>query len=197
MAASLPVRSPGSLPWDSFWWPEAVTWHARGLGAAHLGDLESTAASIRRMTELEGLASAAGEALFATQIHILRLEVSAWEALTLGNRERAVALMSEAVQLEEVTPKHPVTPGATVPALEMLGDLHFEIGRYADAMREYTRASERTPSRLNTALGLARASVALGDRAAAARYYREVVDLAAPGSARAGAREARAYLETR
>lgn len=197
MASALPARTPGYLAWDAFWWPEAVTWHARGLGAAHLDDLDATEASLRRMSELEELASAAGEAYFATQIRILRLEVSAWEALARGNRERAVARMVEAVRLEEETPKHPVTPGATVPAREMLGDLYFELGEYPNALVEYKRVIERIPARLNTVLGLARTSEALGDGTAALRYYRRVVDLAVPGSAREGVVEARSYLEAR
>jgi len=194
MAARLEARTPEYLPWDSFWWPEAVTWYARGLGAVHLGDPASGTASLRRLNELESRARAAGEPYFATQIHVLGLEVSAWAAVAAGDRERAIASMGEAVELEEATPKHPVTPGATVPAREMLGDLYFELHAYEDARREYVSVSERTPARFNTLLGLARTAVALADSADAERRYRSLIELAVDGSERDGVQEAASYL---
>ncbi len=193
-ASNLPVRAPDYLPWDHYRWPEAVVWHARGIGAARLGRVEQAGASADRITVLENLASTAGEAIFSVQIHILRLEVGAWQALANGNSVGAVELMREAVRLEEQTPKHPVTPGATIPAREMLGDMYAELGQHGLAVRQYTRSDQRTPGRWNAILGLARSSLALGDSAGATRHYRRLLEVSVSGAVRDGVIEAKQYL---
>ncbi|HSM06958.1 MAG TPA: hypothetical protein VK858_20190, partial [Longimicrobiales bacterium] len=129
-AAALPARDPATLDWDAFPWPEALVWFGRGLGAAHQeGSEETVAESVDRLRQLSAGASAQGEAVFATQIDVLRFEVEAWGALATGDADQAVWLLEEAVDLEEATPKHPVTPGPMLPARELLGDLYLALGR--------------------------------------------------------------------
>ncbi|MBT8398888.1 MAG: hypothetical protein KJO98_00290 [Rhodothermia bacterium] len=53
--------------------------------------------------------------------------------------------------------------------------------------------NERTPGRLNTLLGLARASLYLNDEAAAGRYYDQILETATPNSERPGVIEARTF----
>ena len=87
-AAELEPRPYDALEWDRFPWPEAVTWFARGLGAAHLGRLGDA----ERLAELEQAAARAGEQLFTRQVLVLRLVVSAWLAHVRGQgRTRARA----------------------------------------------------------------------------------------------------------
>jgi tetratricopeptide (TPR) repeat protein len=196
-AASLTARTPEYLDWDTFWWPEATVWHARGIGAARLGDSAGTARSLARLGQLEAQAASAGEEYFAVQIRILGWEVAAWQALLNGDAGQSIDLMHRAVALEEETPKHPVTPGPTLPARELLGDLYRELGNYRVARDEYSRSNARTPGRLNTILGLARTSEALGDSVMAARYYQGVLDLAVDDSTHPGVAEAKAHLPSR
>src|SRR5687767_9784600 len=77
-AMSLVVRQPSTLDWDRFMWPEAVTWFARGLGAAREGELGKARQAGNRLEELETAAGKAGEALFARNIRVLRIAVDAW-----------------------------------------------------------------------------------------------------------------------
>ncbi len=98
-AARLTPRDPATLDWDRFTWPEAITWFARGLGAARQGDREGARAGGRRLRELEGATESAGEALFARQIRMLRLEVEGWLAQVEGQGASGVALMREAADL--------------------------------------------------------------------------------------------------
>lgn len=91
--------------------------------AAHLGRIEDARAAVARLEELEGATRKAGEELFARNIQLMRLGVSAWLAHAGRQRESAAALMREAAELEDSTPKHAVTPGPTLPARELLGDL--------------------------------------------------------------------------
>jgi hypothetical protein len=69
--------------------------------------------------------------------------------------------MREAAALETATPKHAVTPGPTLPAHELLGDLLMELRKPADALAAYRRSLELYPNRFNSLRGAARAAAAL------------------------------------
>jgi tetratricopeptide (TPR) repeat protein len=193
-AVELRVRPYDTLDWDRLPWPEAVTWYARGLGAAHLGDRTAASESARRLEALRDAAEASGEMIFVAPIEIMRLELAAWASLEDGDADQAVARMQEAVALEARTPKHPVTPGATLPAGELLGDLYLRLDRPSDAFEAYRASDEQVPGRLNTLAGLARASSASGNREAAATWYRRLLTLASNTSGRAVVAEAERYL---
>jgi tetratricopeptide (TPR) repeat protein len=156
-AAALVPREPPVLDWSRFAWPEAITHFARGLGAAHLNDEQGAAASIERLAALEASMRTAGETIFADNIRMLRLELSAWLAHTSGQQQEGIDLMQQAAALEASTPKHAVTPGPTLPAEELLGDMFMDQGRPADALTAYRRALNLYPNRLNSTLGAARA----------------------------------------
>jgi tetratricopeptide (TPR) repeat protein len=194
-ASALPARTPTGLNWDAFPWPEAIVWYARGLGAAHLAGHESgVTESLARLTRLSAQATEMGEPVFAAQIEILRLELTAWQAFAAGDRGGAVRTLGDAARLERQSPKHPVTPGATLPALELLGDLYLAMDEPALARDAYDESNRYAPGRFNTILGLARAAVALGDADSARSHYGALMSGSAASSNRAGVREARAYL---
>jgi hypothetical protein len=193
-AMNLTPREPAALDWDRFAWPEAVTWFARGLGAARELQTDHSRAAIERLTALESTASAAGEQLFASNIRILRLEVSAWLAHAEGDRESSALLMQQAAELEAATPKHPVTPGPTLPAYELWGDLLLEQARPDDALAMYRRSLDGHPGRFNSLLGAARAAAAAGDSAAARTFYQELLEAAADGTRQSVIDEARRFL---
>ena len=196
-AMSLAPRKPPTLDWDRFTWPEAVTWFARGLGAARERRAEEARAAADRLAELETIASSAGERLFARNIRILRLEVRGWLAHVEGDTLSSVALMREAAELEQVTPKHAVTPGPTLPGYELLGDLLLEQARPAEALLEYRRSLELYPRRFNSLLGAAQAARASGEESVARKFYQELLELAAASSRRSGLEEARMFVSRR
>ena len=157
-AASIEPREPATLAWDRFPWPEAISQFARGLGAAHLGKLDEAQTAGTRLKELEAAARKSGEELFARNIGVLRLELAAWRAHVEGQDDTSVALMREAADLEASTPKHAVTPGPTLPAQELLGDLLMEQEKPAEALTAYQRSLELYPNRLNGLRGAERAA---------------------------------------
>jgi tetratricopeptide (TPR) repeat protein len=160
-AAALRSREPASLDWDRFPWAEAVTWFARGLGEARLGEVEEARTASDRLGELDAAAERSGEALFARQIRVLRLALSGWVEQAAGRPDSAVALLRRAAELETDTPKPAVTPAPTLPALEQLGDLLLEQKRPAQALAAYRRSLELYPRRRNSLLGAQRADSAL------------------------------------
>ena len=194
-AMSLRPRDPASLDWDRFAWPEAVTWFARGLGAARQGRPDQARASSVRLGQLEAAAGRSNETVFARQIGVLRMALGGWIAQANGQPDSAVALLRQAADLETDTPKPAVTPGPTLPADELLGDLFLEQKRPVEALGAYRRSLELYPRRLNSLLGAARAARAAGDEGLAATWYRQVLALAGGGSRTAVVREARAFVE--
>ena len=191
-AAALAPRDPASLPWERLPWPEAVTWFARGLGAARLGRAEPADSAVARLAALEDVAQAAGEDLFTRQIRVLRLGVRAWLAQVRGQPDSGVAWMRQAAELEVATPKHAVTPGPTLPGYELLGDLLLAQGRPADALLAYARSLELYPRRFRSLLGAARAARARGDELAARGFYRQLLEVAGSSARSAVTEEARA-----
>ncbi|MEX1993224.1 MAG: tetratricopeptide repeat protein [Steroidobacteraceae bacterium] len=160
-AAAIVPRQPATLAWDRFPWPEAISRFALGLGAAHLGRLDHAETAVARLAELEAAAQKSGEDLFMRNIRVLRLELSAWVAHMEGDPDASLTLMREAAELETATPKHAVTPGPTLPAHELLGDLLMELRKPADALAAYRRSLELYPNRFNSLRGVARAAAAL------------------------------------
>jgi tetratricopeptide (TPR) repeat protein len=190
-AAALVPREPAWLEWDRFAWPEATAVFARGLGAARTKDVGEARRMQARLSELQARMEKAGEELFARSIHVMALELRAWIAHAQGDAKAAVASSHEAADLEAATPKHAVTPGPTLPAAELLGDLLMEEERPREALAAYRRALAAYPGRFNGLLGAARAASAAGDGEEARRLYGELLAAAAPGSSRPGLDEAR------
>jgi tetratricopeptide (TPR) repeat protein len=192
-AAAIVPREPASLPWDRFGWPEAIAHFARGLGAAHRNDLASARTAAARIDSLEQGSRQSGEALFSRNIRMLGLELNAWIAHVEGQSDSSVKLMREAMTLEITTPKHAVTPGPTLPASELLGDLLFAQRKYPDALHEYQRTLEAYPRRYRSMLGAARAAREAGNVSVARDMYRDLV-ASGTGVRVADRDEARAFL---
>jgi tetratricopeptide (TPR) repeat protein len=197
-AAEIEPRTPDYLPWDRAWWAEALSWFARGLGAAHTGDLPRAREAEARMRALRDGAREAEEEAFATYIEVDRVILDGAIAHAEGDAEAAVARMREAAALEVTVQKHPITPGAVLPPREALGDLLLELGRAGEALEAYEASLEIWPGRYHSLRGAARAAAAAGDRAAAADHYGRLLESVGDAeTTREGVREARAFAAGR
>src|SRR6185295_15920266 len=121
---------PADFPWQRFQWAEAITHFARAIGAARSGDSNRASVEVEKLTEIhKQLAGAKDNYDWATQVEIQRRAAAAWLAKASGKSQDALELMRSAADLEDSTEKHPVTPGAVLPARELLGDLLLELNR--------------------------------------------------------------------
>ena len=177
-AAALVPRMPASFPWDKFPAAEALTYYARALGGAHLGDTRLVQQSIERLGTLRE-AAATSSAYWANQIDIQLLAAKASLAASSGDTASALGLFREAATAEARTEKHPVTPGELLPAAEVLGEFLLDAGQPAAALAQFLHVLERSPNRLNSMKGAARAARLSGDADAADRYEAEVARLVA------------------
>lgn len=197
-AAELKVE-PADFPWPRFAWAEAITHFARAIGAARSGDGDHARIEIEKLREIQvRMADAKDNYDWATQVEIQRRAAAAWLAKAGGQNDDALQLMRSAADLEDSTEKHPVTPGAILPARELLGDLLLELNRPSEALIEYERSLTNSPNRLNGLYGAGRAAQLAGDRMKARRYYQKVAGICARGNAgRSELQLARTFLRGR
>jgi hypothetical protein len=168
-AAALGAR-PANFPWEKYPYAEAIVHLARAVGAAHTGDLATARTATARLDSLQ--AGLRGQKGFdwATQVEIQHREAQAWLAYAQNQLDQAVTLMRSAANLEDSADKHPVTPGAVLPAREQLADLLLEQGKADAALTEYEASLKVAPARLNSYVGAAQAAGRAGRKDKAKMY---------------------------
>jgi tetratricopeptide (TPR) repeat protein len=155
---------------------EAMTWFARGLGSARVGDEAGARAAADALGTMRGRLAAAGEDYWAAQVDIEQRGVAAWLALAGGHKAEAIAGMRRAADLEDGTEKNAITPGPLAPARELLGEMLLEVNEPAQALTEFAATLRKEPGRFRALAGAARAAARTGDHAAAAGYYRQLLE---------------------
>jgi hypothetical protein len=179
-AADLSLR-PTGFPWPRFRSAEALTHFARGLGGARSGNLGAAKSGLERLAAIHAGLLEAHDAYWAGQVKIQQLGVAAWIARAEGQPGEARKLMRAAVDLEDSTEKHPVTPGSLLPARELLADLLMDLGEPGPALTEYEASMKVAPGRLNSLAGALRAAEGSGDCARAAALRAKLEGLSARG----------------
>lgn len=191
-AAELKPRSPDYLPWDASPWAEGLTWFARGLGSIHTDNLEMANEAEEKLRILRDNAKSSGADDMASYIEIDRCILAGWIAHANNENDKAIALIQSAAELEDKIEKHPVTPGALLPANEALGNLLLDLDRPAEALEAYKASDAIWPGRYNTLLGAARAADKAGDKLVAEEYYQRLLTTAG-NSERSDIKEARSF----
>jgi hypothetical protein len=177
-AAALKVH-PADFPWNDFPYAEAMIYFARSLGASRSGDTARASKDIERLIAIQRSLAEAKENYWATQVEIQRRAAAAWLAHAEGKQEEALQLMRSAADLENSTEKHPVTPGAIVPARELLGELLLELREPRQALQEFEASLLVSPNRFNGLYDAARAAELSGDREKARTFYAKLTTLGA------------------
>ena len=113
---------------------------------------------------------ATGQEDWAEQTAVQGLALAGWIAQAEGRPDDGVRLLQAAGDREDAADKHPVTPGPIAPARELLGELLLELGRNAEALREFETALGSEPNRLRSLLGAVRGARLTGNPEAARRH---------------------------
>jgi tetratricopeptide (TPR) repeat protein len=158
-----------------FPYTDAMTWFARGLGAARLGQAATASESATALEQIRERLLKAGEDYWALQVAIQETAVEAWAALTAGKREEALRQMKSAAELEDGTEKSAVTPGPLAPARELLGDMLLEINEPAQALEQFEATLKKEPGRFHALYGAAHAAQLSGNREISQKYFRELL----------------------
>ena len=188
-AAELQVR-PSKFPYA-----DAMTYFARALGAARVGNPGAAKADIAKLAELREKLRAANDAYWTEQVDIQWQVATAWMLHAEGKSDEALKAMGAAADAEDKTEKHPVTPGVPTPARELYGAMLLERGQAREALAAFEATLGKEPNRLGATIGAARAADKAGDAAKARQHYAAAVvltenaDLVRPEVA-----EARAFM---
>lgn len=178
-AATTALRTHSSFPWDKHPQYEAITYYVRGLGAARSGDLDSANKDKAMLDSLYTATVNNGQSYWATIVDAQRQTVAAWITYESGDKETGLRMMQAAADLEDSVDKHPVTPGAVMPARDMLGDMFLMSGKPGDALAAYEASLKISPNRFYSLYSAGYAAEQAGDTDKAVNYYSELVKITA------------------
>jgi len=176
-ASKIQIRMHSRFPWDKYPWFEAITYFARGLGSARIDDIIAAKDAIKKLDELYKNTVDKGQNYWAILIDAQRITINAWIAFSEGRKVDALELMKKAADLEDSVDKHPVTPGAVLPARELLGDMLILLEKYAEALAAYESSLKVAPNRFYSTYGAGLAAELGGDMQKAKFYYSTLMQL--------------------
>jgi hypothetical protein len=158
-----------------FPYTDAMTWFARGMGAARLHDPAKAQASVEALQNIRMRLEKANESYWAGQVEIQRLEVNAWNCLTEKRKDLALTMMKSAAEMEDRTDKSAITPGSLAPARELLGEMLLEINEPVQALEQFEATLKKEPNRFRALYGAARAAQLSGNREASDKYFGQLL----------------------
>jgi hypothetical protein len=154
---------------------DAMTWFARGLGSARLGQAKLAYDSAASLKGIRERLAASGENYWALQVEIEEHEVRAWAMMAESKKQEARHEMESAADLEDGTEKSAVTPGPLAPARELLGELLLTTDQPALALDQFETTLKREPGRFRSLYGAGRAAQLAGRSDLSQQYFRELV----------------------
>ena len=158
---------------------EAMTWFARGLGAARLGLAPGATESAAALHQIHDRLVKGGENYWTRQVEIQEMVINAWSAWEEGKSEEALRQMKLAAEMEDATEKNAITPGPLAPARELLGEMLLQMNQPAQALEQFESTLKKEPGRFRALYGAAHAAELSGNHEARKRYYSELLRVAA------------------
>jgi len=187
------------LDWNAFPWQKAVHHFAKAYGAAQLKDFDLAKQEIKTLEKLHQVLVDKKDRTKFIQIKQIEIQIKtaqAWVSFKGMQKKKGIRLMLEAVEIERNTSKHPITPGDVLPAIELLGDMYFEMGKYQEAFTAYREDLKGRPHRFNGLYGAAVTAKLIGNTKVAATYFKELLEMVSiDNSTRPEIIEAKAYLK--
>ena len=155
----------------------SLTYRARAMGAAHLGDFETARVNLASMKTVYANLLNKKETGFAKAVDDDVQVVTAWIDHAEGKNEEALELLRPIAQKDHGL----FATDGDIPAHEMMADMLLEMNRPDAALSEYEAELKVNPNRFNSVYGAAHAaeSAKLLDKAAG--YYRQLVATCAGG----------------
>ena len=157
---------------------DAITYYARALGAARLGDVETAQKEAQGLERIHAKLDESQNRYWATEVEVQQLTIAAWIAHKQGKGEEGLKLMRAAADLEDSHEKHIVTPARVLPARELLGEMLLEQNQPALALNAFEASQKREPNRFRNYWDSAQAAEAMGNLRLAAAYYQRLLLLA-------------------
>lgn len=176
IAAKLEVHE-SELQWEEYPWQESLIHFGRAVGSAHLNDFASAEEEIETLKLLrqnivdDGNLTNAG--LVTVQIEISEGLIAFYS----GDQDRGIAILQEAVKMEDILGKHGISPGKIIPAREFLAEMLLETNKPHDALKIYEENLIVNPNRFNGIYGAAVASKQAENLEKANMYFEQLLIL--------------------
>jgi hypothetical protein len=162
-----------------FAYTDAMTWFARGLGAARLAHAAASNESAAALQKIYDRLAQAHEPYWARQVQIQQLAVSAWAALAAGDAHQALQRLRSAAELEDGTEKSVLTPGPLAPARELLGEMLLQLNEPGQALAQFEATLTQEPRRFRSLYGAAHAAQLSGRAEASQEYFQQLLQVCA------------------
>jgi tetratricopeptide (TPR) repeat protein len=149
--------------------------HLEAMAAAKRKDAATAKIKAAQMMER---ATASGQHPFVQQILMMQAhEAAALAAQAAGDISGAMKAMDAAVAIEDAIDSLSQPPYPIIPAHELYGSILLDLGKPAEARKQFEEALRRTPGRPKAIAGLARAAEATGDAGAAREQYTRLLEM--------------------
>jgi hypothetical protein len=156
---------------------DAITYFARGMGAARRGDANSARAEIAQLQAIRQKLLESRQDYWAEQTDIQITAVSAWVAYSERKNDEALKLMRSAADREDGSEKHVAMENRLWPMRELLGDLLLLMHKPQEALKEYDTSLQAARNRYRGFYGAAKAAEQMKDRKKAKGYYEKLLAL--------------------
>jgi tetratricopeptide (TPR) repeat protein len=159
---------------------QTLTHWARAIAAGHLHQAQAAQAALADYESLMEQVKKGRHAYYAdsTGAQIERGEMLGWIAFAEGNSAKGFEHMRAAADLQDKVGQGEVD----IPAREMLADMLLESAQPQQALTEYVQALRLSPNRFNGLFNAGMAAEASGDKAAARKFYAQLLESTDNGS---------------
>ena len=171
---------------------QMITYWARTVGSARLGDVEATRQNAKLYEEAHEATRKTKYAYVLDGPSITRGEVQAWLAFAEKRPDDALRQMRQVADTQDQVGKAEVD----IPAREMLADMLLSLNQPEAALAEYEKSMKIDPNRFNGLAGAARAAELAHQSAKASAYSAQLLKNCgdAPNSDRPELRSAKTLL---
>ncbi|MEP6682828.1 MAG: tetratricopeptide repeat protein [Parafilimonas sp.] len=169
---------PANFPWNNFPWQEAIVHFTRLLGDVHTQNLSAAKNELIKLNQLHDTLVKQKDAYKVGQVAIQIKTGEAWILFSSGKTMEALNTMKLAADMEDSTEKHPVTPGAVLPARELLADMFLEMNQNENALQAYEAVLQKCPNRFNSLYGAGIAAEKSGNKQKAVSSFKQLISIA-------------------
>jgi tetratricopeptide (TPR) repeat protein len=155
-----------------------------GFAAAGGGDLQAARNALDKLVELlpqlpavYDHAGLPGDDPARHVAEIQKLQIQAAILFAEGHADQAVDTAHDAVRMGKDLPYAFGPPSPEKPSYELLGELLLKEKKFSAAREAFEASLQRAPLRTESLSGLARAESAMGDKAAATKTYRDLLQI--------------------
>ena len=176
MAANLEFHE-SEVKWEQFPWQSSLLHFTRAIGSLHLKNFSAASEELEILSALRQQILDGGNEANANQVLIQMKIVEGWLQFYSEQQDSGIALLKEAVEMEDIIGVHGITPGKLIPAREFLAEMLLAMNQPQEALEVYEKNLKVNPNRFNGIYGAAAAAKRFGDQEKASKYFEDLLKL--------------------